>query len=46
VSETQELEIIYVNTSAIVANCMTKPVGSDNFAYIPAILGLATKGVI
>jgi len=46
VSEIQELEIIYVNTSAIVANYMTKPVGPNKFAYILAILGLATKGVI
>ena len=46
VSETRELEIVYINTSAIVADYITKPVGPDKFAYISAILGLATKGVI
>ena len=46
VSETYELEIIYINTSAMVINCITKPVGPDKFAYIPAMLGLAIEGVI
>jgi len=46
VSETYKLEIIYVNTSAMVTDCMTKPVGPDKFAYIPAMLGLAMEGVI
>jgi len=46
VSETQELEIIYVNTSAIVADCMTKPVGPDKFALVPAMLGLAIEVII
>ena len=46
VSETHELEIIYVNTSAMVADCMTKPVGPDKFAHLPAMLGLAMEGVI
>ena len=45
-SEIQELEIIYVNTSAIVADCMTKPVGPDKFALVPAILGLAIEVII
>jgi len=46
VSETRELEIFYVNTSAIVADCMTKPVGPDKFALVPAILGLAIEVII
>jgi len=46
VSETHELEIVYVNTSAMVADCMTKPVGPDKFALVPAMLGLATEVVI
>jgi len=46
VLEIQELEIIYVNTSTIVADYMTRPMSPDKFAYISAILGLATKGVI
>jgi len=46
VSEIRELEIIYVNTSAILADYMTKPVGPDKFAHVPAILGLATEVVI
>jgi len=46
VLETRELEIVYVNTSAMVANCMTKPVGPDKFALVPAILGLAIEVVI
>jgi len=46
VSETRELEIVYVNTSAMVADCMTKPVGPDKFALVPAMLGLATEVVI
>jgi len=46
VSKTRELEIVYVNTSAIVADCITKPVGPDKLAYVPAILGLATEVVI
>jgi len=46
VSEIRELEIVYVNTSAIVADCMTKPVGPDKFALVPAMLGLAPEVVI
>jgi len=46
VLETHELEIVYVNTSAIVADCMTKPVGPDKFALVPTILGLAPEVVI
>jgi len=46
VSEIYKLEIIYVNTPTIVANYMTKPVGPDKFAHVPAILGLATEVVI
>ncbi len=46
VSETYKLEIIYINTSVIVINCITKPVGPDKFAYLPAILGLAIEGII
>jgi len=46
VSETHELEVIYVNTSAIVADCMTKPVGPDKFALVPTILGLAIEVII
>jgi len=46
VSEIQELEIIYINTSTIVANYMTKPVGPNKFAYVPAILGLAIEAII
>jgi len=44
--EIRELEIVYVNTSAIVANYMTKPVGPDKFALVPAILGLAIEVII
>jgi len=44
--ETRELEIVYVNTSAIVADCMTKPVGPNKFALVPTILGLAPEVVI
>jgi len=46
VSETRELKIVYVNTSAIVADCMTKPVGPDKFALVPTILGLAPEVII
>jgi len=46
VSETRELEIVYVNTSAMVADYMTKPVGPDKFALVPAILGLAMEVII
>jgi len=46
VSETRELEIVYVNTSAMVADCMTKPVGPDKFAHVPAMLGLAMEVII
>jgi len=46
VSETRELEIVYVNTSAIVADCMTKPVGPDKFALVPTMLGLAPEVII
>jgi len=46
VSETRELEIIYINTSTIVADYITKPVGPDKFALVSTILELATKGVI
>jgi len=46
VSEIHELEIVYVNTSAIVADYMTKPVGPNKFALVPAILGLASEVVI
>jgi len=46
ISETRELEIVYVNTSAIVADCMTKPVGPDKFALVSTILGLAPEVVI
>jgi len=46
VSEIHELEIVYVNTSAMVANYMTKPVGPDKFALVPTILGLAPEVVI
>jgi len=46
VSEIHELKIIYVNTSAIVADCMTKSIGPDKFALVPAILGLAIEVVI
>jgi len=46
VSETYKLEIIYVDTSAMVTDCITKPVGPDKFAYVPAMLGLAMEGVI
>jgi len=46
VSEIRELEIVYINTSAIVADYITKPVGPDKFAYISTILGLATEVVI
>ena len=44
--ETQELEIVYINTSAMVANYMTKPVGPNKFALVPAILGLAIEVII
>jgi len=46
VLEIYELEIVYVNTSAIVADCMTKPVGPNKFALVPTILGLAPEVVI
>jgi len=46
VLEIRELEIIYVNTSAIVANYITKPVGPNKFALVPTILGLAIEIVI
>jgi len=46
VSETYELEIVYVNTSAMVADCITKPVGPDKFALVPTMLGLASEVVI
>jgi len=46
VSETYKLEIIYVNTSAIVTDCITKPVGPNKFAHLPAMLGLVIEGVI
>jgi len=46
VLETRELEIVYVNTSAIVANYITKPVGPNKFAHVPTILGLATEVLI
>jgi len=46
VSEIHELEIVYVNTSAIVANCITKPVGPNKIALVPTILGLASEVVI
>jgi len=46
VSETRELEIVYINTSAMVANYITKPVGPDKFAHVPAILGLAIEVII
>jgi len=46
VSEIHELEIVYVNTSAMVAEYMTKPVGPDKFALVPTILGLAMEVII
>jgi len=46
VSETRELEIVYVNTSAIVADCITKPMSPNKFALVPAILGLAIEVII
>jgi len=46
VSETRELEIVYINTSAMVADCMTKPVGPDKFALVPTMLGLAIEVII
>jgi len=46
VLETRELEIVYINTSAMVADYMTKPVGPDKFALVPAILGLAMEVII
>jgi len=46
VSETRELEIVYVNTSAMVADYMTKPVGPDKFALVPTMLGLASEVII
>jgi len=46
VSETRELEIVYVNTSAMVVDCMTKPVGPDKFALVPTMLGLAPEVII
>jgi len=46
VLETRELEIVYVNTSAMVAKYMTKPVGPNKFALVPAILGLAIEVII
>jgi len=46
VLEIYKLEVIYINTSTIVADCMTKPVGPDKFALVPAMLGLAIEVVI
>jgi len=46
VLEIYKLEVIYINTSAIVADCMTKPVGPNKFALVPAILGLAMEVII
>jgi len=46
VLEIYVLEIIYVNTSTIVANYMTKPVGPNKFALVSAILELAIEVVI
>ncbi len=46
VSETHKLEIIYINTLVIVTNYITKPVGPNKFAHLPAILGLAIEGII
>jgi len=46
VLEIYKLEVIYINTSAIVANYMTKPVGPNKFALVPTILGLAIKVII
>jgi len=46
VSETRELEIVYINTLAIVADYITKPVGPNKFALVPTILGLASEVVI
>jgi len=46
VLETHKLEIVYINTSAIVANYMTKPIGPNKFALVPTILGLAPEVVI
>jgi len=46
VLEIHELEVIYINTSAIVANYITKPVGPNKFALVPTILGLAIGVII
>jgi len=46
VSETYKLEIIYINILVIVINYITKPVGPNKVAHLPAILGLAIEGVI
>jgi len=46
VLEIHKLEIVYVNTSAIVADYMTKPMGPNKFALVPTILGLAPEVVI
>jgi len=46
VSEIYKLEIIYISTLVIIINYITKPVGPNKFAYIPAILGLAIEGII
>jgi len=46
VSEIYKLEIIYINTSVIIINYITKPVGPNKFAYIPVILGLVIKSII
>jgi len=46
VLEIYKLEIVYINTSTIVANYITKPVGPDKFALVPTILGLASEVVI
>jgi len=46
VSKTRELEIVYINTSAIVANYITKPVGPNKFALVSIILGLAIEVII
>jgi len=46
VLEIYELEVIYVNTSAIVANYITKPMSPEKFALVSTILGLAIKVII
>ncbi len=45
-SETYKLEIIYINTSVMVIDYITKPVGPNKFVYLPVILGLAIEGII